>query len=155
FGGHFRFGEPHTASRVAPQTPPNAKTQFFRLRYLAVAWSLYRRKRPSRPHRPRPNCSGIARNRRGRCFGRGATRRRTGLIQRGRTEMVGGSNTSPASRPRACRALRCAAIVLAMFAWGAACRAAGERPNILVLLADDLGYSDTSPFGGEMSTPNL
>ncbi|MFO0790797.1 MAG: sulfatase-like hydrolase/transferase [Pirellulales bacterium] len=33
--------------------------------------------------------------------------------------------------------------------------AAGDRPNILVILADDLGYTDTSPFGGEMATPNL
>lgn len=32
---------------------------------------------------------------------------------------------------------------------------AADRPNILVIMADDLGYSDTSPFGGEMSTPNL
>lgn len=30
-----------------------------------------------------------------------------------------------------------------------------ERPNILLILADDLGYSDIGPFGGEISTPNL
>ena len=29
------------------------------------------------------------------------------------------------------------------------------RPNILFILADDLGYSDIGPFGGEISTPNL
>ena len=29
------------------------------------------------------------------------------------------------------------------------------RPNILVILADDLGYSDIGAFGGEISTPNL
>ncbi|MCA9236209.1 MAG: sulfatase-like hydrolase/transferase [Planctomycetales bacterium] len=38
---------------------------------------------------------------------------------------------------------------------GGALYAAGERPNVLVIMADDLGYSDISPFGGEMSTPNL
>jgi arylsulfatase A-like enzyme len=30
-----------------------------------------------------------------------------------------------------------------------------KRPNFLVILADDLGYSDIAPFGGEISTPNL
>ena len=29
------------------------------------------------------------------------------------------------------------------------------RPNILLILADDLGFSDIGPFGGEISTPNL
>lgn len=29
------------------------------------------------------------------------------------------------------------------------------RPNILLIVADDLGYSDIGPFGGEISTPNL
>lgn len=33
--------------------------------------------------------------------------------------------------------------------------AGDERPNILLILADDLGYSDIGPFGGEISTPNL
>lgn len=30
-----------------------------------------------------------------------------------------------------------------------------KRPNILVILADDMGWSDIGAFGGEISTPNL
>ncbi|MDN5821402.1 MAG: arylsulfatase [Brachybacterium sp.] len=29
------------------------------------------------------------------------------------------------------------------------------RPNIVIVLADDLGFSDIAPFGGEIDTPNL
>jgi arylsulfatase len=32
---------------------------------------------------------------------------------------------------------------------------AAQRPNIILILADDLGYSDISPYGGEVRTPNL
>jgi hypothetical protein len=30
-----------------------------------------------------------------------------------------------------------------------------ERPNILVIMGDDFGYSDLGTFGSEISTPNL
>jgi|SRR5215813_5116745 len=30
-----------------------------------------------------------------------------------------------------------------------------KRPNVIVILADDLGYSDLSCYGGEIQTPNL
>jgi len=33
--------------------------------------------------------------------------------------------------------------------------AAQDRPNFLVILADDLGYSDLGCYGGEVQTPNL
>ncbi len=32
---------------------------------------------------------------------------------------------------------------------------AGERPNVLVILADDLGFSDLGCYGSEIETPNL
>ena len=32
---------------------------------------------------------------------------------------------------------------------------AAEQPNIIVILSDDMGYSDVGCYGGEISTPNL
>ena len=37
----------------------------------------------------------------------------------------------------------------------AAGAAAGARPNVVLILADDMGYSDIGCFGSEISTPNL
>jgi arylsulfatase A-like enzyme len=32
---------------------------------------------------------------------------------------------------------------------------ATKRPNFLIIVADDLGWSDVGCFGGEIQTPNL
>lgn len=37
----------------------------------------------------------------------------------------------------------------------AAFSAQTQKPNILLIVADDLGFSDIEPFGGEIHTPNL
>src|SRR5690606_38512183 len=30
-----------------------------------------------------------------------------------------------------------------------------SRPNVLLIVVDDMGYSDAQPFGGEIRTPRL
>ncbi len=37
----------------------------------------------------------------------------------------------------------------------AATAIAAEKPNIIVIMVDDMGYSDIRPYGGEIDTPNL
>src|SRR5690606_16514222 len=33
--------------------------------------------------------------------------------------------------------------------------ASAERPNIVVIMADDMGFSDIGCYGGEIATPNM
>lgn len=48
------------------------------------------------------------------------------------------------------------ALVVPTLTWTVASHAAPtKQPNVLIIVADDLGYSDSQPFGGEISTPNL
>lgn len=35
------------------------------------------------------------------------------------------------------------------------CVSASERPNFLIIIADDMGFSDAGCYGGEIDTPNL
>ena len=48
-----------------------------------------------------------------------------------------------------------AAIPPLVAACGAASAVDAPRPNILVILADDMGYSDIGCYGGEVRTPNI
>lgn len=50
---------------------------------------------------------------------------------------------------KACSLTALASVCLSAFAQK------DERPNIIVILADDLGYSDMGCYGGEIQTPNL
>src|SRR5215470_7078930 len=47
-------------------------------------------------------------------------------------------------------------VVLFCVSWSVcAASSAADRPNILIILADDLGFSDLGCYGGEIRTPNL
>ncbi|TWT47082.1 Arylsulfatase [Thalassoglobus neptunius] len=47
----------------------------------------------------------------------------------------------------------CVAVVLSTVAFGYA--AAEERPNIVLIMCDDMGFSDIGCYGGEIRTPNI
>ena len=51
--------------------------------------------------------------------------------------------------------MRLTALLTVAICLATASAVAAERPNILLIVADDLGYSDLGAFGGEIATPNL
>ncbi len=57
------------------------------------------------------------------------------------------------------RSLRHVAVLALCMAVGFPCLVStgqcADRPNIIVIMADDLGFSDVGCYGGEISTPNL
>ena len=54
------------------------------------------------------------------------------------------------------KAVRFLAVVLLLLVVGSACgQPQSDKPNILVILFDDLGYSDLGCYGGEIDTPNI
>ncbi len=61
----------------------------------------------------------------------------------------------PPLNRRVSREQKAMAAAVSMILAGGAHAAQQERPNVIVIIADDMGYSDISPFGGEIPTPNL
>ena len=49
----------------------------------------------------------------------------------------------------------CWLILLSFFVLANCCAAEPRRPNVLVVMVDDLGFSDIGCYGGEIETPNL
>src|SRR5512142_1977376 len=48
-----------------------------------------------------------------------------------------------------------AAALALWLAFSVPLQTAASRPNIVVILVDDMGFSDIGCYGGEISTPNL
>jgi arylsulfatase A-like enzyme len=62
---------------------------------------------------------------------------------------------TPLSRRHLLRLLSAGALTSALPRLSLSAEPAQKKPNILIILADDMGFSDIGPYGGEISTPNL
>src|SRR5512138_1633814 len=51
--------------------------------------------------------------------------------------------------------LRCCALLLLPLLCASLALGAATRPNIIIILSDDMGWSDLGCMGGEIRTPNL
>src|SRR6201985_1670443 len=47
------------------------------------------------------------------------------------------------------------ALVLALLPAAASAAEPGRRPNVVLILSDDMGFTDLGCYGGEIATPNL
>ena len=61
----------------------------------------------------------------------------------------------PASPARPSRGLASVALLVAWLMGFHCTAAAAEKPNVVFILADDLGYSDVGCYGGDIATPNI
>jgi len=46
-------------------------------------------------------------------------------------------------------------LLMMLVAYSQTSQAQGKRPNVVIILADDMGYSDMGVFGSEIKTPNM